>query len=333
MRLGYHRDASHFPKVSVFKGEMQRRVWHMIVHLDLINSLQVGLPRMIRDSTYDTQEPRNLLDEDFDEHTTELPPARSDAEPSSIVYTNAKHRITHVFGMIVDQSNSTNPISYEEVMRLDKTLHEVHQQLSEQLHGLTVEDLNTGPPQSRIRKFSIDLTFQKARCILHRKWFFPKKSTAIYPYPYSMKACIEASMRILQAQITLYSETAPRKALHDHKWKASSLITQDFLLAAMLLCLYLGYSIAAAEQANAETGIRVNWARDDMLQALQGSYLIWEELSSTSKEASKAAKALKSMLDRVRAPAAAPIANGIRQEAFKLAYTAGPSTSCKSIQQ
>ena len=323
------------PKISVFQGEMQRRLWHMIVHLDLINSLQVGLPRMIRDGSFDTMEPRNLIDEDFDEHTTQLPPSRADDELTSIVYTNAKHRVTTVFGLIADQSNSTNPISYEEVMRLDTLLHESQSQLPEPLKGQTVEDLNTGLPQDRIRKFSIDLQFQKARCVLHRKWFFPKKSTTIYPYPYSMKACLEASMRILQTQIIMYGETAPSKALHEHKWKASSLITHDFLLAAMLLCMYMGYSIAAedADQTSTqtETGIRVQWPREKMLQALEGSYLIWEDLSPTSKEANKVAKALKSMLTKVRRPPAIPNANGIRQEAFKLAYTARASSSSKSV--
>jgi hypothetical protein len=334
MRLGYHRDASHFPKISVFRGEIQRRIWHLIVHLDLINSLQVGLPRMIRDNSFDTQEPRNLLDEDFDENTTQLPPARPNNELTSIVYSNAKHNTTNVFGMIVDQSNSTNPISYEEVMRLDKLLHESKARLPGPLKVMTIEDLNSGAPHDRIRKLSIDLTFQKARCVLHRKWFFPKKSTAIYPYPYSMKTCLDASMRILQTQIMINDETAPGKSLHDHKWKTSSLITHDFLLAAMLLCLYLGYSLAAeeAEQANmqTDTGIRVQWSRDDILRDLQRSYLIWEEMSSTSKDAKKVAKALKAMLARVPSPAA-PSANGIRQEAFKLAYTAGAPSSCESV--
>ena len=314
---------------------MQRRLWHMIVHLDLINSLQVGLPRMIRDGSFDTMEPRNLIDEDFDEHITQLPPSRSDDELTSIVYTNAKHRVTTVFGLISDQSNSTNPISYEEVMRLDTLLHESQSQLPGPLKAQTVEDLNTGLPQDRIRKFSIDLQFQKARCVLHRKWFFPKKSTTFYPYPYSMKACLEASMRILQTQIIMYGETAPSKALHEHKWKASSLITHDFLLAAMLLCMYMGYSIAAedADQTSTqtETGIRVQWPREKMLQALEGSYLIWEDLSPTSKEANKVAKALKSMLTKVRRPPAIPNANGIRQEAFKLAYTASASSSSKPV--
>ncbi|PMD40601.1 hypothetical protein L207DRAFT_528925 [Hyaloscypha variabilis F] len=332
MRLGYHRDASHWgSKISVFRGEMQRRLWHMLVHLDLINSLQIGLPRMITDNSFDTQEPRNLLDEDFDEHTTQLPPSRSNDELSSILYSNSKHLVTSIFGMIVDQSNSTNTIPYEEVMRLDKILHERQDQLPEPLKAPTVEDLNSGSPQDRVRKISIDLTFQKARCVLHRKWFFPKKSTAIYPYPYSMKACLDASMRILQTQIMIKDETTPGKALHDHKWKTSSLITHDFLLAAMILCLYLGYSLDAedAELANiqSESGIRIQWARDDILQALDRSYLIWEEVSSTSKDANKVAKALKSMLSRVRSVPTAPGSNGIRQEAFKLAYAAGAPSS------
>jgi hypothetical protein len=38
------------------------------------------------------------------------------------------------------------------------------------------------------------------------------------------------------------------------------------------------------------------------------------------------------MLDRVRTPAAVPTPDGIRQEAFKLAYAAKTSTtSCRSI--
>ena len=47
MRMGYHRDASHSPRISPFHGEMRRRAWVMIVQLDLMTSSQIGLPRMI----------------------------------------------------------------------------------------------------------------------------------------------------------------------------------------------------------------------------------------------------------------------------------------------
>jgi hypothetical protein len=129
MRLGLHLDASNFPRISVFRGEMQRRLWASIVHLDLQTSIQVGLPRMIREGMYNAQPPRNLLDEDFDEHSKALPPSRSEGEITSIGYSNAKHKISTVFGTIVDQANSTSPVSYEDVMKLDKKLHDVNQEV------------------------------------------------------------------------------------------------------------------------------------------------------------------------------------------------------------
>lgn len=59
---GLHRDASHYPKISVFQGEMNRRIWSTLVHLDLLTSCQVGLPRMIREGMHDAQCPSNLVD-------------------------------------------------------------------------------------------------------------------------------------------------------------------------------------------------------------------------------------------------------------------------------
>lgn len=41
MRMGYHRDASHYPNLTPFAGEMRRRLWCMIVQLDLLVSIGV----------------------------------------------------------------------------------------------------------------------------------------------------------------------------------------------------------------------------------------------------------------------------------------------------
>lgn len=43
MRMGYHRDARHYPNLTPFAGEMRRRVWCMIVQLDLMVSIGVLL--------------------------------------------------------------------------------------------------------------------------------------------------------------------------------------------------------------------------------------------------------------------------------------------------
>jgi len=313
MRLGFHRDASHYPNISVFRGEMQRRLWASIVHIDLQTSLQVGQSRMIKDGMYDTEAPRNLLDEDFDEHVKVLPPSRPDEELTPIGYSNVKNRISKIFGTIVDQANSTYRISYDEVLKLDKILHETHQKVPDVFKVRSIEDLATGSVGTRVRKYSIDLTFQQARCVLHRKFFVLSKATttATYPYPYSMKSCIEAAMRILECQIYMHSETQPGSAMHNkYRWKTSSLITHDFLVAAMLICLYLGHSIGLAPgQQKPESGIQVKWSPENMLQTINSSYRIFEEMSGSSKEALKAAKALKGMLAKVRGAGFSPSSN------------------------
>lgn len=303
MRLGFHRDASHYSEISVFRGEMQRRLWASIIHLDLHNSLQVGLPRMIKDGMYDTKAPRNLSDDDFHEGVKVLP-NKPEGPLTPVSYSNTKHQMTQVFGEIVDQANSTYPISYDAVMKLDKILHKTHEKTPDILKVRSVEDLAFGTPENRVMKFSIDLTFQKARCVLHRKFFILSKGTATYPYPYSTQTCIEASMRILECQIYMDRETGPGRVLHKERWKASSLVTHDFLLAAMLICLYLGQSIGVShENQNDHSGIRLKWTRENMLQTINSSHQIFEALSGTSKEALKATKVLNSMLTKVRAAA------------------------------
>lgn len=204
--------------------------------------------------------------------------------------------------MIVDQANWTCPISYEMVMKLDKQLHDIYRRTPAELRVDSFSDLVNGAPMQRIRKATLDLTFQKSRCILHRRFFFPSKSTGVYPYPYSMKSCIDASMRILNMHHLVHEETKPGKALYDYRWRTSSLLSQDFLLAGMLICLHIGHGIAhspADEGESQPNGIQVRWSQAEMLQALQASCRIWEESASSSREAAKAARTLKTMLARV----------------------------------
>ena len=94
MRMRYHRDASHYPRISPFQGEMRRSSWAMIVQLDLITS-QIGLPRMMKDWQSDTAEPRSLLDDDFDEDVTEPPASRPDTDLTTLVYFVTKKKVWH----------------------------------------------------------------------------------------------------------------------------------------------------------------------------------------------------------------------------------------------
>ncbi|KAJ9364967.1 hypothetical protein DTO280E4_1262 [Paecilomyces variotii] len=101
MRMGYHRDPSHYPEISIFHGELRRRAWILIRHMDIVVSSWVGLPRLVDSRHADTRPPRNLLDQDLDENMTELPPSRP--EEGAVSYATMKTDILILFANVVDE--------------------------------------------------------------------------------------------------------------------------------------------------------------------------------------------------------------------------------------
>ncbi|KAJ4258588.1 hypothetical protein NW757_003156 [Fusarium falciforme] len=126
MRMGYHRDPDHFPGISPFECEMRRRIWTTILQLDLVISLEMGLPRSATDTHIDTKPPRNLRDCDFDEDTTEMPPPRPETEWTPVLPLIARGRLITALGLICDLNTDINPPSYDEVTKIDALLEDVH---------------------------------------------------------------------------------------------------------------------------------------------------------------------------------------------------------------
>ena len=159
MQMRFHKDASHDSSISTFRGEMQRRIWLSITHLDHHTSSQRGLPRLIKEGMSDAQLPRILSDADLDEDMTILPPSREgdDIGTSPLSYLALKTTITSLYGIILDSAYSTNPMSYDEVMRIDKMLEDVHDKIPEVVKARSVEDLKIGSPDIRLRKFTFEL--------------------------------------------------------------------------------------------------------------------------------------------------------------------------------
>jgi hypothetical protein len=77
MSSGLHREPTFLSTgISVFDQEMRRRLWFTILELDLQNSLDRGMGASIGPFDWDALPPLNLHDEDFDENTEKMPPAR-----------------------------------------------------------------------------------------------------------------------------------------------------------------------------------------------------------------------------------------------------------------
>ncbi|KAJ5646471.1 hypothetical protein N7490_002843 [Penicillium lividum] len=73
---GLHRDPSNFPTVSVFDGEMRRRVWATILELNVQLAIDAAMPPLLSQADYDTRPPANLDDDDIDPSITVLPPVQ-----------------------------------------------------------------------------------------------------------------------------------------------------------------------------------------------------------------------------------------------------------------
>jgi hypothetical protein len=157
MRSGYHRDSKMFPNITPFQGEMRRRVWTFVRKADLLFSFQVALPSMIRSSDSDTELPRNLYDDDFDEDCKELPPPRQLSEPTPISYLIAKSRLTYAFGRVVEQSSAISTASYEKVMEIDADLRQAKDLIPDHLQIRPMEECELEPVNLILSRFAVSI--------------------------------------------------------------------------------------------------------------------------------------------------------------------------------
>jgi len=296
LRMGYHRDASHFPHISIFQGEMRRRAWAVMISFDALASSQLGLPRMIRESHSDTAEPSNLLDEDLYQEMLTLPPPRPDTVHNLIQFIVAKNTIIGIYGKISDEITATEPMTYTEVMHLDKILGETYASIPQGLQMRPVSESSVDAPDVILHRISLALLYHKAKCILHYRHMLLAERDSRYLY--SRLACIEASLEILEYQNILDEETQAGRKLYQDRWKISTLIKSTFFLATSLLCREVAKdstaeNLAVPSREGADAGIR-----NRILRALHKAYRVWLKSSNSSREARKAAEVLSVVLGR-----------------------------------
>ena len=298
LRMGYHRDGSHFTRLSPFQAEMRRRTWAVVTQLDVMGSSQLGLPRMVREADSDTAEPRNLLDEDMDESMTELPPARSESVQTPIQYFVAKNKLIGILGMISDLTNSKRPLTHAQVMGLDQILDDTYKSSPPWLHMRPMSKSIMDGPETIMRRVFVALVYYKVKCILHRKYLIPARTDCRYTY--SRSTCIDAALQILQCQSMLDEDTQAGGRLYHDRWKALSFVNQEFLLAISILCLDLDHDINLGMSLAAQRGTRESVPRDEVIRALKKSYQIWLRSSGASRESQKAVKVLRIVLGKAR---------------------------------
>ncbi|CEJ83195.1 Putative Fungal specific transcription factor [[Torrubiella] hemipterigena] len=286
MSMGYHRDPSYFAKLTPLQAEMRRRLWATLVQGDILISSQMGMPRMISDSQWDTAAPQNLNDSDLAAELTQLPASRPETEHTSSLGIISRMRILKVVGQITDLTSAVTPFSYAEITRFDGLLRDAQATIPQLLQPRPLSASITDSSQVIMARLLISQIFYKGQIMLHRRFLYleppPQEQAA---YTYSRRVCLDAALSLLDIQRIMDEETCAAGQLHMMRWRLSSAINHQFLTATMILCSLL------------HRGITID-RDDEIITALKTSRTIWMRHCGNSTEARKAALTISYVLGR-----------------------------------
>ncbi|KAL4923850.1 fungal specific transcription factor domain-containing protein [Aspergillus undulatus] len=206
----------------------------------------MGIPRIISDWQYHTLEQRNPSADSFDKYTKEPPSSRPETELTGAQGVIARTRMLRVLGTIADLTSAVNPCSYTGIIRVDHILKEAAESIPYPLQSKPTTASLTDSPQVIVAHLFIQHMFFKGQVIIHRRFCYKQTSSENErDYGYSRKTCIDVSIGTLEIQHVLDEETRPGGQFHTMRWRATSIMNHQFLIATMLLCslLYSGRSI------------------------------------------------------------------------------------------
>lgn len=293
VRMGYHREAATSSHLSPFQAEMRRRNWAALFMLDSAAADQYGLPRMVNEALVDVRGPANLLDEDLSPHMQSLPRARPDHETTLVGFLAIKNRLLSTRNIITDLTSYPNrPVSYKEILKLDKIVKEQFQNIPGPLKMRPMIKSLTDSSGVIANRIFLALVSYKSRCILHQHYILAARTDDRYRY--SRKVCIESALELLRIQESIREECQIGRRLSHEHWKFESSVKHVFYLAATILCVDLNYDLSGApskHRLGEETFPKI-------AKALQGCYNIWVESTDRSREAQKAVAMLRFILDK-----------------------------------
>ena len=290
INMGYHRDPSHTPSISVLQGELRRRVWLALVGKDDMASFLVEFPSMMPAVYSDTLEPSNLHDWELSDDTTTLPPSRPMAQSTPVTYLIAKNRIMRALGRVTDFNNSLRPRSYEELLQIDRSLCEAFEKVP--LHMKEPKSIASSRPShsksaTSVSMLQIEFLYHRGICTLHRR--FLAKGRLDNKYRLSRERCISSALVIVEKQHVLHQETRSKTLSYMPYWYKLSHARRFLILAAMILCLDL-------EHRRRDVKLEIAPDSHVLLQALEKCCETWKDVRDSSDEACKVYHLLAGML-------------------------------------
>jgi hypothetical protein len=281
INMGYHRDPSQSPSISILQAEYRRRVWLSVVGMDDMASFIVGFPRMMPTTYSDTMEPCNLHDWELSDETTVLPPSRPLTEPTPATYLIVKGRLFRALSRITDFNNAPSLGSYSTVREIDNALYEAYQNFPPHMKVLGGRgNLNSFDKKTAFSNLQLQSMYCQGMFTLHRK--FIAKGRLDPQYNLSRDRCISSALALLDYQHIL-----------EPSWYEFSRTRQMLALAAMVLFLEL-------EHRRKGPGVDTSSDSGILLQALEKSCALWNNAKSSCDEARRVYQILAGMLSSLQ---------------------------------
>ncbi|KAL8306453.1 hypothetical protein RB600_010352 [Gaeumannomyces tritici] len=341
LKLGLHRDPSKLAGVggggggggggiTPFEVELRRRLWNMASQIDMLVSFHVGLPSMILGIESDTELPRNLTDDDLDEHMVALPPGRPDSDYTAMTYPIWKGTISRVFGHAARLAHSIGAPPLSEVARVDALLEDVWRRVPHFIKACPLSDLVAEPPGRVVQRYAITQHYRKTQCVLHRRYLAEPRRKGQSggggecnsssdndderQKDYSRRACLDGALTMINFQRIVYDATRPGGLLH-RAWFLSPVARHDYLLGSAIVYVAVqnghyrdddddddgdrGGPATADEKDGKNAPPPPLPTKKALMDALLESYRLWVLTSEEQPDARPAAEMLRVMVQKV----------------------------------
>ncbi|KAF3909156.1 hypothetical protein ABW21_db0208333 [Orbilia brochopaga] len=296
--MGLHRDSRKFQvDISPYHVEMRRRLWNVLYCMDLLESIRIGLPSIVRPGESDASLPSNLHDYEFDEDTQVLPPSRPTNEHTPMSYMIAKSKLANVFGKAVQMINMIRPAPhYDDIIRLDGEARKVYSTMPEFLKFRPLEESRNDHPALIMQRYGLNILHQKSLLIMHRPYFTLRLKNNPRYAP-SRRACLESAMTLLNHQYTAWDTQYNQK--DKTLYHIDPISPSDFLPAAVIIMIEVWQ--ASADLNNNTVGIFTMGRGDHehMLRVLERACHIYS-MFPDNLEVAKAHVILMHLIEKVK---------------------------------
>ncbi|KAK9461442.1 fungal-specific transcription factor domain-containing protein [Lipomyces oligophaga] len=284
--MGLHRDPKWF-NISPFQSEIRRRMWSIVSSLDILYSINEGLPLTIRAGDHDVRTPLNINDIDISPIAEQLPRCRSWETETDCSYLLCSSKLSNVLCRIVSGTFSLRPRpGYETILSHDAELRATFASFPEFLRVPAESSRPEDAPYLIMQRMLLDMQFRKSLIVLHRP--FAARSDVTPRFKRSRLECIDASLQILRWQNWIYRSPSARETLKLFCWFTDGIMLNHFFHACIMLSIELYTNMDAISP----------FQRQTIRDAVDTSRQIHAEIGSYDFAASRKHSVIENLLDR-----------------------------------